>query len=94
MMVPRSSPAVGGARLAGRHQSSVTEMLSQMPSEQLHLLKRLKHEGCVEVHGEGCICDLEPLLEVGLIRTVDRGGPTLIVLTGRGIQASETPYSI
>ena len=68
-------------------------MLAQMESEQLQLLKRLKHEGCVEAHGEGCLCSLEPLLETGLIRTVKRGGPTLIVLSGRGVQASETPHS-
>ena len=68
-------------------------MLSQMESDQLHLLKRLKHEGCVEVADEDCTRSFRPLLEIGLIRTVERGGPTLIVLSGRGVQASETPYS-
>jgi hypothetical protein len=67
-------------------------MLSQMESEQLHLLKRLKHEGCVEVEDGNCADSLGPLLEIGLIRTVERGGPALIVLSGRGVQASETPY--
>jgi hypothetical protein len=65
-----------------------------MQSKQLRLLKRLKHEGCVEVEdGGGAEC-LRPLLEIGLIRTVERGGPVLIVLSGRGVQAAETPCSI
>jgi len=68
-------------------------MLSHMDSEQLHLLKRLKHEGCVEVVGVGCADSVAPLLEVGLIRSVARGGRALIVLSGRGVQASERPYS-
>ena len=67
-------------------------MLSHMESEQWRLLKRLKHEGCVDV--EDCADSLGPLLEIGLVRTVERGGPTLIVLSGRGVQASETPYSV
>ena len=67
-------------------------MLSQMDSEQLQLLKRLKHEGCVEVEDGDRAETLGPLLEIGLVRTVERGGPALIVLSGRGVQASETPY--
>ena len=67
-------------------------MLSHMESEQWRLLKRLKHEGFVDV--EDCADSLGPLLEIGLVRTVERGGPTLIVLSGRGVQASETPYSV
>ena len=67
-------------------------MPSQMETEQLHLLKRLRHEGCVELDADGWGEHLAPLLETGLIRTVERGGPPVIVLTGRGVQASETPF--
>jgi hypothetical protein len=68
-------------------------MLSDMESERLHLLKRLRREGCAEAGGEDWTAGLGVLLETGLIRTVERGGPPLIVLTGRGVQAAEAPYS-
>ncbi len=69
-------------------------MLSQMESEQRLLLKRLSHDGWLELDADGPPSSLEPLLETGLIRTVTRGGPVLIVLSGRGVQASERPYLI
>ena len=67
-------------------------MSVSLESDQLHLLKRLRLEGWVMADSEDCGRSLEVLLETGLVRTVSRSGPAVVVLSGPGVRAAESPY--